>query len=296
MRLRHLEIFHAVMRTGSVSGAAALLNLSQSAASKALAQAEHALGLTLFQRVQGRLVHTREAEQLYGQTTLLFAQADNVQRLARNLKRNPEGHLRIGCIPSFGLSAIPGAVQAFRQEYASMPMEVLTGNGDEMVDALLARELDVVICFDMPLRPALARLPLGEIRVMHVSPDTGQQEQETAAVDLETLDASQWIGLGGSDPVAQQIRDTWERLQSPDAAPILETRTYYVAAALARQGLGFALVDELTARAMGHGLRMRPLDPPVTVEAVAFHVASDVRSIALDAFIDILRRQFARVG
>ena len=98
MRLRHLEIFHAVMRSGSVSGAANLLNLSQSAASKALAQAEHSLGLTLFKRVQGRLVRTREAEELFAQTTLLFAQADNVQRLARSLKRNPEAHLRIGCL------------------------------------------------------------------------------------------------------------------------------------------------------------------------------------------------------
>ncbi|WP_144640499.1 LysR family transcriptional regulator [Bordetella genomosp. 13] len=311
MRLRHLEIFHAVMRTGSVSGAATLLNLSQSAASKALAQAEHALGLTLFQRVQGRLVHTREAEQLYGQTTLLFAQAENVQRLARNLKRNPEGHLRIGCLPSFGLSVIPGAVKAFRRDHARMPIEVLTGNGDELVDGLLARELDVVVCFDMPLRPALARLPLGRIRVMHVSPDdeadAGRASPgrtspgrtspgRTDPVDLQTLDASQWIGLGGSDPVAQLIRDTWDRLQLPESEPVLETRTYYVAAALARQGLGFALVDELTARAMGQGLRMRPLTPPVAVEAVAFHVASDVRSIALDAFIDVLRGCFSHTG
>uniref|UniRef100_UPI002989B1D6 LysR family transcriptional regulator n=1 Tax=Providencia stuartii TaxID=588 RepID=UPI002989B1D6 len=93
MRLRHLEIFHAVMRSGSVSGAAQLLNLSQSAASKALAQAEHSLGLALFKRVQGRLVRTREAEELFAQTTLLFAQAENVERLARHLKRNPADHL-----------------------------------------------------------------------------------------------------------------------------------------------------------------------------------------------------------
>ena len=29
MRLRHIEIFHAVMQTGTISGAAQLLNISQ---------------------------------------------------------------------------------------------------------------------------------------------------------------------------------------------------------------------------------------------------------------------------
>lgn len=292
MRLRHLEIFHAVMRTGSVSGAADLLNLSQSAASKALAQAEHALGLPLFRRVQGRLVHTREAETLYGQTTALFAQADQVRRLARHLKHNPDGQLRIGCLPSLGLGFIPGAIRTFRTRFPAVPLEVLTGNGDELLDRLLARELDLVVCFDLPLRPALTRLALGDIRVVHLAPATsGDLWPAPEPIPLASLDPTGWIGVGGSDPLAQAIRDAWEHPHAPDTAPLLETRTYSVAAALAREGLGFALVDEVTARALGSGLQMTPLAPAVSVRAVVFHVTADVRSIAFDAFVDDLRAQ-----
>jgi len=39
MRLRHIELFHAVLTTGSLTGAADLLNISQPAASKALQHA-----------------------------------------------------------------------------------------------------------------------------------------------------------------------------------------------------------------------------------------------------------------
>ena len=40
MRLRHIEVFNAVMLTGSVSGAARLMNVTQPAVSRTLQHAE----------------------------------------------------------------------------------------------------------------------------------------------------------------------------------------------------------------------------------------------------------------
>jgi DNA-binding transcriptional LysR family regulator len=48
MKLRHLEIFHAVMTCGTLSRAAESLNISQPAASKALKNAEQKLGFNFF--------------------------------------------------------------------------------------------------------------------------------------------------------------------------------------------------------------------------------------------------------
>ena len=61
MRLRYIEIFHAVMQAGSVKGAADILHITQPAASRLLQQAEQRVGVMLFERVRGRLVPTREA-------------------------------------------------------------------------------------------------------------------------------------------------------------------------------------------------------------------------------------------
>ena len=58
MKLRHLEIFYAVMTCGSLSRAAEALNISQPAASKALKSAEMKRGSPLFQRVRGQLLLT----------------------------------------------------------------------------------------------------------------------------------------------------------------------------------------------------------------------------------------------
>ncbi|MBA4279618.1 MAG: LysR family transcriptional regulator [Ralstonia sp.] len=287
MRLRHIEIFHTVMQTGSISGAAAQLNLSQSAASKALAQAEHALGLQLFRRVQGRLVRTREAEQLYSRTVHLFAEVDQVRQLARNLSRSPEAHLRVGCLPSLGLSLVPRAVQNFHTRYLGATIEVVTQNGDELMASLLARDIDIAVCFDLAGRPGVSKVALGAIQVVHMSMDP---ESNGEALDLESLDAAGWISIGGQDPLAKQIRARWPGANESKLPPRIETRTYYVAAALARQGVGFALVDELTAHAIGAGMTIRPLQPPIALGAVALHLASDVSFHAQEAFLDALRQ------
>ncbi|MDT9646790.1 LysR family transcriptional regulator, partial [Pseudomonas sp. JV245A] len=53
MRLRHIEIFQAIRQTGSISGAAQLLHVSQPAVTKVLQHAELQLGFPLFLRVRG---------------------------------------------------------------------------------------------------------------------------------------------------------------------------------------------------------------------------------------------------
>jgi len=47
MRLRHIEIFHAVYTCGSITAAAKVLNVPQPSVSKVLAHAESQLGWTL---------------------------------------------------------------------------------------------------------------------------------------------------------------------------------------------------------------------------------------------------------
>ena len=87
MRLRHIEVFNAVMHTGSVSAAARLINISQPAVSRTLQHAELQLGFALFQRSKGRLTPTSEALALLPHMEKLFAQLEEVQRLADSLRK-----------------------------------------------------------------------------------------------------------------------------------------------------------------------------------------------------------------
>ncbi|EPN17167.1 DNA-binding transcriptional regulator LysR, partial [Pseudomonas syringae pv. actinidiae ICMP 18804] len=63
--LRHIEVFRAVMTSGSVTEAANMLNTSQPTVSRELARFELLTQLKLFDRVRGRLRPTAQALSLF---------------------------------------------------------------------------------------------------------------------------------------------------------------------------------------------------------------------------------------
>ena len=94
MRARQLEVFRAVMRSGTVTGAAKALNVSQPALSQIILHTEDELGFRLFERVKGRLVPTPEAEELFPEADRLFNDLDNLRSLALDLRHG--AHRRLG--------------------------------------------------------------------------------------------------------------------------------------------------------------------------------------------------------
>jgi len=79
MRLRHIEIFHAVYSSGSVTKAAEILHVSQPSVSKVLAHAEQQLGYRMFDRVRGYLVPTTEAHHLHDQVIAVHDKLDRLR-------------------------------------------------------------------------------------------------------------------------------------------------------------------------------------------------------------------------
>ncbi len=115
MKLRHLEIFYAVMTCGSLSRAAEALNISQPAASKALKSAEMKLGFTLFQRVRGKLLPTSEADHaLFEKSAEHLSGPGQPAPAGRQPgSRSARAKITLGCLPSLGLSLVPELVTDF---------------------------------------------------------------------------------------------------------------------------------------------------------------------------------------
>ncbi|SEK02400.1 LysR family transcriptional regulator [Achromobacter sp. NFACC18-2] len=263
MRLRHIEIFEAIRRTGSLTEAAAALHISQPAASKLLAHAESQLGFRLFDRVKGRLVATREAEILTPEIARLSQDLSSVRRLAANLRDRPHGHLRLGCAPALGLGLLPGVVRDSRDAQPGITFDIHTHHSAELVQGLLTRELDLAITFDTNDYPGLTRMGLGHTELVHLSRTATQGPMRLS--ELGDASGGTLIVLDAGDASGALLQLA---LDAQGLAPqvAIQVQTHYVACALVDAGCGDAIVDAITAQAMLRpGMNLRRLEPALRV-------------------------------
>ncbi|WP_063569387.1 LysR family transcriptional regulator [Achromobacter ruhlandii] len=284
MRLRHIEIFEAIRRTGSLTQAAAALHITQPAASKLLASAESQLGFRLFERVKGRLVATREADILTPEVARLNQDLDSVRRLAASLRDRPHAHLRLGCAPALGLGLLPGVVRDSRDAQPGLTFDIHTYHSSELVRGMLTRELDLAVTFDTGETPGLTRTELGQTELVHLGrgPDGGPLALADIAGDsLILLDSSDAAGA-----LLQMALDA----QGVDPHAAIRVQTHYVACALAQAGAGDAIVDAITAQAMLRpDMRLRRLSPTLGVPISVLTRSQDPLTAVHRDLIDRLR-------
>src|SRR3954469_4187254 len=95
MNFRQLEIFRAVMISGSASRAAELLGITQPAVSRAVSDLEESLGFGLYDRVRGRLVPTPEGQLFFRDVSNSFVGLDRLRASAAQIRDFGSGSLRI---------------------------------------------------------------------------------------------------------------------------------------------------------------------------------------------------------
>jgi DNA-binding transcriptional LysR family regulator len=287
LNLRHIEVFHAVYQSGSVSGAARMLHVSQPSVSKVLRHAESRIGFQLFGIVKGRLVPTDEAHILFNETRELHARIESLNQTTKNLRRGADGHLRLAVLPSLGLEVAPVAVAKFRARYPNVSVEIQTLHNDDILRSLYERNSDLAISYDAPRHPRLAETVLGsgELVMLFRKVDF-PNPPERASVDM--VHQGNLIRLSGSGSVGNLFTKQVDA-DAPETAGI-SVQTYYVAAALVRHGAGVAVVDEFTARAaMGADLDFRPLEQGITFNVYCIHLEDRPLSRLAAEFVAILQ-------
>ena len=290
MRLRHIEVFHAVYNCGSITGAAKLLNVSQPSISKVLAHAEQQLGFQLFDRHKGKIVPTREAERLIGHVNDAYKNINELRRVSRNLGAAETGLIRIAMAPALGIDVIPAAIASYLAQHPGTRFEIETLHQHQIVRALREHRVDFGIVFNPPDTPGIKidHLATAEfVAITHESLDLGAQSKLT----LENLDGMSFVNLSTRSPLGQLLADHIET-SNIQRKTVANVETYQTAKALVAHGAGVALIDEITARSSGHDtVNAQYLDPPLQFEISVLHTESDPSSIVIQRFINHLKTE-----
>ena len=290
MRIKHVEVFNAIMLTGTVSGAARLLHVTQPAVTQTLQHAELQLGYALFTRQRNRLVPTREAQALYPEVQRLVSQLESVRRLAGALRGGQQAALRILVVPSLAVHALPQALALFRKRHPSLPVAIRTLHSPEIAQAIALQEGDVGIVFGHSPHPVVQQVPVAQGRMVCVSPATpGRSGDRRSTVELAEVLRSGFIRIDERDPIGAMLAEQCAREGiAPEGG--ITVQTHHIAMTLAAQGFGPALIDSFTAAAADASLQVRTLVPEVPVVIGALLPQGERSPQPVDDLIDAFRR------
>jgi DNA-binding transcriptional LysR family regulator len=291
-RLDELQVFLAILETGSMAAAAHKLRRSASSVTRVLATLEERVGTRLFERSTRRLTATSEGLSLAEQARRLLADYDAA--IQEHGSTTPRGLLRVTAPMVFGRRHVAPVVTRFLMRYPEIQVDLVLA--DRNVD-LIDNGIDVALRIGALDSSGLVARQLGVVRRLTLaSPAYFERRgeprtpEELAGHELILGTAvrglAEWRFRG--EGREQVVRFT-PRLQMNDVEGVLHA---------AREGFGIArALSYQAAPDLEAGSLKRLLNDyepePVPVQLVfpsARHMAPRVR-----AFVDFAVEEFSRL-
>jgi len=152
--------FLAVLREGSLSGAARLLGITQPTAGRHLDALEASMNMALFIRTQHGLSPTREALVLRPYAEAMESAGAALLRTAAREQDGVRGTVRITASQVISVEVLPPILAALRAQYREMAIELVAS--DKMED-LLQRDADIAVRMARPSQAALVARRVGDV-------------------------------------------------------------------------------------------------------------------------------------
>lgn len=289
MNVRQIEVFHAVMKTGSISGAASLLRVSQPAVSQVLLHAEDQLRFPLFRRVKGRLQQTAQARILHREVESVYDGLQRVRALAESLRNQASGAIQVLASPGPGHCILPEALRRFRAAFPEVQVSLDLLSYGPMVEKMKTQQADLAVALCPSSETTLSASHLCASRLFCLLP-ADHPLCGTDAVGLLDLRHHPLIAFSGASAVARIVMRTFRDAgEIPNIAMTVPfgTNTYNLVGA----GIGIAIVDGFTAAgAKAFGLHVRPFDCPEPLDVVILQNHERPLTQNAESFVALLRQ------
>lgn len=122
--LNAMQVYVAVVETGSLVGASEVTGTSAAAISRQIAALEQHLGARLLNRTTRRLSMTNVGEEFLARAKTILADVADAEALAGQSAAKPAGLLRISAPLSFGISRLSRWLPAFMAQYPDLNLNV----------------------------------------------------------------------------------------------------------------------------------------------------------------------------
>ncbi|MGM9513189.1 LysR family transcriptional regulator [Roseateles sp. DB2] len=294
-RLTALQVFVETAERGSLTAAAAALDMSRAMASRHLEAAERWLGARLLQRSTRRLSLTEAGQEALARCRQLVDLAEEAREVAGQHVLQVRGRLRITASTSFAQHHLAGAVADFMQAHPQAQIELLA---QEHTLNLVEDRIDLALRISNELDPTLVARRLSWCRsVLCAAPAYLARQGEPGAVEDLALHDGLLHSRFGRDAWRLSRTASDESVQSAEALPRVRLRANETAVLLqaALAGAGIAqLPTYLAGQALREGRLRRVLADwePQCLGIHAVYTSRRYQPLILRSFLDFLAGRF----
>ena len=149
---RFLIYVDAVARHGSIRKAAEVLNIASSALNRRILDLELDLGTPLFERLSRGVRATSAGEVFLAFARQSISDLKTMESQIEQLRGLVRGQVSVAAAESVAGGLLPAAVSKFQADHPNVRFHIRIGTPDELTDALLADQADLILTHDAPRR------------------------------------------------------------------------------------------------------------------------------------------------
>lgn len=255
MSLIKYEIFRTVAETGSLSKAAEVLKLTQSAVSHAIAGLEAEFGFALFIRSRSGTSLTHNGEKMLVPVQEILKSNEQLLQEAAKINGLETGIVRIGTFPSVSIHWIPQIIKLFREDYPLIEIKLYEGNYDDITKWIAEGKIDFGF-LSLPTPKSFDTIPVKQDPLLCIVP-AAHPLFESETVHVEQLRHEKFIMPKSS--IDNDVRRIFKKHR---IAPLTQ---YEIAEdqaiiAMVQNNLGISILPELILYQLPATVRAIPLE------------------------------------
>jgi len=294
MNERQLLAFKYVLRHGTMTKAAELLHVTQSAVSQMITNLEDDLGFPVFERRQGKITSTPQGRSFLAEAESVLESMDKARRAATELKNLSVGNFRIAATSVFAMSLIPKALARFNHRHPEITTSLQAHHSRDIREMVASRIFDIGVC-ELTVADDTTGDDVYEFTCAFVC-RRDDPLAELAVVTPGDLSERTVVTLYDRHPTTLALHEN-ARDQSKMWKSHVESNLFTTATQLVLHGGAVSWIDPFTlAMFRDPSLCVRPFEPEITLKFAILQTHEEQQQPHVAEMISLIREEVAAVG
>ena len=283
MDIRTMKYYLAVVREGTISGAAEALHVAQPSLSRQMKELEEELGVSLFIRGNRKIVLTEEGMVLRRRAEEMVRLMQMTEDEISQMKNHISGTIRIGAGESSTFHILSKTASALAKEHPDLRFQVTSGDTQDLIDELNNGLIDFALIFTEADPSLYQSIPLGSDHFCLLMPKDCELAKKEA-IQIDDLKGIPLLVSRAQEPYLLSA-EQFSGLHIAGSYNLI-----YNASLMVEDGLGYALCFDSLINTTGDSpLCSRPIVPEMKSDGILIWKKYQIFSPAVQLFINTMK-------